>query len=96
MKQLILTFFLVILCYSLFFDKKTGHYTNDVNNYIHTDANILLAPYMVSDTVSSISTLELFENDSYVYYPHNESPIYSHENEDRDLYRLVGGNRSFN
>ena len=38
MKQLILTFFAVILCYSLFFDKEPKTHAIDEINYIHQDA----------------------------------------------------------
>ena len=51
MKQLILTFFLVILCYSLFFDKKTESQTKDEINFIQEDAIIHYLPYLALDTV---------------------------------------------
>jgi len=54
MKQLILTFFLVILCYSLFFDKKTGNRTKDEIYYIQEEAIIPYNPYLASDTVNYI------------------------------------------
>jgi len=38
MKQLILTFFAAILCYSLFFDKEEKPAAVDEINYIHEDA----------------------------------------------------------
>ena len=38
MKQLILTFFAAILCYSLFFDKEKKTHTIDEINYIYEDA----------------------------------------------------------
>ena len=55
MKQLILTFFLVILCYSLFFDKKTENPTKDEINFTQEDAIIPYLPYMASDTVNLIT-----------------------------------------
>jgi len=55
MKQLILTFFLVILCYSLFFDKKTENYTKEEINFIQEDAIVPNIPYTASDTVNLIT-----------------------------------------
>ena len=52
MKQLILTFFLVILCYSLFFDKKTANRAKDEINFIQEDAIIPNLPYLALDTVN--------------------------------------------
>jgi len=55
MKQLILTFFLVILCYSLFFDKKIDSPTKDEINFTQEDAISPYLPYLVSDTVYDIT-----------------------------------------
>ena len=61
MKQLILTFFLVILCYSLFFDKKTensdvragivGHTENDCN----ADATLNLSNLNPTSAITNLT-----------------------------------------
>lgn len=39
MKPLLLSFFAVILCYSLFFDRGGNHkHVDEINNMIHTEA----------------------------------------------------------
>lgn len=53
MKQLILTFFAVILCYSLFFDtKKTKEPEVDKINYIHEDALMPELDLITPDTLT--------------------------------------------
>ena len=55
MKQLILTFFAVILCYSLFFDKKSENPTVDEINYIRENAQIYDARLVAPDTMGHIT-----------------------------------------
>ena len=55
MKQLILTFFAVILCYSLFFDKKAETPTIDEKNYIHEGAIIQDFQPIAPDTMPFIA-----------------------------------------
>lgn len=52
MKQLILTFFAVILCYSLFFDKKEKKPTVDEINYIYEDASVPALNFIAPDTLN--------------------------------------------
>ena len=52
MKQLILTFFAIILCYSLFFDKEKKTNAIDEINYIHQDAASVPNPKAASDTLN--------------------------------------------
>ena len=52
MKQLILTFFAIILCYSLFFDKEKKTNAIDEINYIHQDAASVPNPKAVADTLN--------------------------------------------
>ena len=55
MKQLILTFFAVILCYSLFFDKeKKTHAIDEINN-IHQDAALVPNIKNVPDTLDYLA-----------------------------------------
>ena len=51
MKQLILTFFAVILCFSLFFDKKTENHMVDEINYINEAPSISGINYIAPDTM---------------------------------------------
>ena len=51
MKQLILTFFAVILCYSLFFDKEKKAHAIDEINYIREDAALVPNLKTVPDTL---------------------------------------------
>ena len=55
MKQLILTFFAVILCYSLFFDKEPKMHTIDEINYIHQDAASVPNPKATTDTLNYLA-----------------------------------------
>ena len=55
MKQLILTFFAVILCYSLFFDKEKKTHVIDEINYIQQDAASVPNPKAVSDTLNYLA-----------------------------------------
>ena len=55
MKQLILTFFAVILCYSLFFDKKAENPAIDEINYIHEGVQIPDFHPTVPDTMHFIT-----------------------------------------
>jgi len=52
MKQLILTFFLVILCYSLFFDKKTAVPAKENINLLQENTFTPLLTDLVPDTAS--------------------------------------------
>ena len=52
MKQLLLTFFGVILCYSLFFDKEAEKPAVDGINYIHRDVRIPELHYISPDTMT--------------------------------------------
>ena len=51
MKQLILTFFAVILCYSLFFDKEPKTHAIDEINYIYQNAAAVPNLKAVPDTL---------------------------------------------
>jgi len=55
MKQLILTFFAVILCYSLFFDKESGRLIVDENNYIQESPQISGLPFIAPDTMNFLT-----------------------------------------
>ena len=52
MKQLILTFFAVILFYSLFFNNEPKMHVVDETNYIHQDAISVPNLKVVSDTMN--------------------------------------------
>jgi len=69
MKQLILTFFLAILCYSLFFDKKTVNPVKGEMNYVQKEAFIPFSPALVSDTanifIHSIPATQYFRHGGY-------------------------------
>ena len=56
MKQLILTFFLVILCYSLFFDKKPDPINIEEVFFIQKEADNQHSPYIYSDTANFITS----------------------------------------
>ena len=68
MKQLILTFFAAILCYSLFFDKETKTDTIDEIDYIRQDAASVPNPKAVPDTMNYFA-LYNFEVDGWYYIP---------------------------
>ena len=68
MKQLILTFFAVILCYSLFFDKKPKTHAVDEIDYIHQDAALVPNLKIVNDTVNYFA---LYFDSECVYFPSN-------------------------
>ena len=56
MKQLILTFFAVIFCYSLFFDKEPKAHAIDKINYINEDAaSVPIHELAISDTVNYLA-----------------------------------------
>ena len=55
MKQLILTFFAVILCYSLFFDKKTEKQAADETNSIHEGVQISDFPPVIPEAMHYIT-----------------------------------------
>ena len=55
MKQLIMTFFVVILCYSLFFDKKAENPAIDEINSIQDDAQISDFPHIAPYTMHFIT-----------------------------------------
>ena len=55
MKQLILTFFAIILCYSLFFDKEPKTHAIDEINNIHQDPALVPNLKTVPDTVSFLA-----------------------------------------
>lgn len=59
MKQLILTFFAVILCYSLFFDKEPEKTAVDGINYIYDNALSPVQPYIALDTLHKYSFYQL-------------------------------------
>ena len=54
MKQLILTFFAIILCYSLFFNDDTKYPAVDEINYIYEDSSVP-GFYFVPDTLNSFA-----------------------------------------
>ncbi|MDR0575936.1 MAG: hypothetical protein LBG96_18250 [Tannerella sp.] len=56
MKQLILTFFAVILCYSLFFDNETEKSVSDEINYIYEDT-LSPDPYLQAPDTLNYFTL---------------------------------------
>lgn len=51
MKHLILTFFAIILFYSLFFDKKAAPIVVDEINYVHEDISKPNYPVFLPDTM---------------------------------------------
>ena len=84
MKQLLLTFFAVVLCYSLFFDNQAEQPIVDEINYIHEDIQISGFQYIVPDTMNfltltSIPIGQRFQHGGYVetyrpvvfYLPYN-------------------------
>ena len=70
MKQLILTFFAVILCYSLFFDKKAEKPTIDEIKSIHDGTQISDFPYITPKTMHYITFY------SYPFEGNTASKIY--------------------
>ena len=68
MKQLILTFFAVILCYSLFFDKEPKTHAIDEINYIRQDAASVPNLKAVPDTMTHFA-LYNFETEDWYYIP---------------------------
>ena len=62
MKQLILTFFAVILCYSLFFDRKDGKPAIEEINYIKEAAQISDFCYIKPGTMNFISQYNHFDD----------------------------------
>ena len=76
MKQLILTFFLVILCYSLFFDKRTEGVIKNEINYMQHNAYHSLLPNLAMDTMNylmpqmhEVSLWRYGMSASHVYFP---------------------------
>ena len=69
MKQLILTFFAVILCYSLFFDKEPKVTPVDEINYIYNGAYIPDVNVIVPDTFNYFA---LYSVDQYITFPSND------------------------
>ena len=67
MKQLILTFFAAILCYSLFFDKEQKTDTIDEINYIRQDAALVPNHKTVPDTINYLALYNL-ETESWNFY----------------------------
>ena len=59
MKQLLLTFFAVVLCYSLFFDNKTEQPIVDEINYIHEDFQISGFQYIAPDTMNYLTVTSI-------------------------------------
>jgi len=55
MKQLLLTFFFVIMCYSLFFNNKAADRTNDEINYIQKDIFAPLLLEIASDSLNYVT-----------------------------------------
>ena len=55
MKQLLLTFFAVVLCYSLFFDNKTEKPIVDEINYIQEDFQISGFQHIAPDTMNFLT-----------------------------------------
>ena len=74
MKQLILTFFAVILCYSLFFDTEPKATAVDEINYIYEGASIPNVNIIVPDT---FNYLALYSADQYIDFPSNNYFIQS-------------------
>ena len=68
MKQLILTFFAAILCYSLFFDKEPKTNTIDEINYIRQDAASVPNLKAVPDTMNYFALYNI-EVDGWYYVP---------------------------
>ena len=74
MKQLILTFFAVILCYSLFFDRDKKIYNVDEINYIQKGAAVVPNHKTIPDTLNYLALYNV-EAESWFYYnPHSEMP----------------------
>ena len=69
MKQLILTFFACILCYSLFFDKDKKTYVIDDINNLHQDAASIPNPEAVPDTLNYLAMYNLETVDWIFYFP---------------------------
>ena len=69
MKQLILTFFAIILCYSLFFNNDTKSPAVDEINYIYEDTYTPNVNTIISDTFNSPA---FYFNSKYVYLPAKE------------------------
>ena len=69
MKQLILTFFAVILCYSLFFDTEPKATAVDEINYIYEGASIPSVNIIVPDT---FNYLALYSDGQYLNLPSND------------------------
>ena len=70
MKQLILTFFAVILCYSLFFDSEQKATAVDEINYIYEGASIpIVNNIIVPDTFNYIA---LYSDGQYLNLPSND------------------------
>jgi len=67
MKQLILTFFAVILCYSLFFDKEPKTHTIDEIDYIRQDAASVPNLKAVPDTLNYFAFYNL-ESENWGFY----------------------------
>jgi hypothetical protein len=68
MKQLILTFFAAILCYSLFFDKEPKTHAIDEIDYIRQDAALVPNPKAVPDTMTHFALYSL-ETEGLYYIP---------------------------
>ena len=66
MKQLILTFFAVILCYSLFFDTEPKATAVDEINYIYEGAFIPNVNVIVPDTFNYFA---LYSDNQYLIFP---------------------------
>ena len=66
MKQLILTFFAVILCYSLFFNNEPVKPTVNEINYIYEDASIPNVNIIVPDTFNYFAQ---YSNIQYINFP---------------------------
>jgi hypothetical protein len=59
MKQLIVTFFAVVLCYSLFFDNETEKPAVDEINYIYEDT---LIPYLYLQAPDTLNYFTLYNH----------------------------------
>ena len=66
MKQLLLTFFAVILCYSLFFDTEPKATAVDEINYIYKVDN---TPNVITIVPDTFNYLAFYTNNNYVYLP---------------------------
>ena len=84
MKQLILTFFAVILCYSLFFDNEPKVTPVDEINYIYNGSYIPDVNVIVPDTFNYFA---LYSVDQYITFPSNDyyNLNYSYSNNRRLL-----------